>query len=85
MARKSGLCQVAVVESLAAAAGEEGADEPSDDALSLAMDWERDPVRMCEFIRGSGRWCQRPTGGCFSARCPHVFGPKSGMTKGANG
>ena len=76
MMETTGLCGAALLEALAEAAGEEGRDEPSNAAIALANQWERNPALIGQYIRSSARWCQAPTVGCRSdPRCKHILGP----------
>lgn len=65
MMPKTRLCGVALVESLAWYLDEEGNENPSDEAITVARMWERDPQLIYDVITESGKWCGEPTSGCL--------------------
>lgn len=65
MMDKLGVCGVALCECLAWRSREEGEEAPSDSAVELALEWEKDPREFYMAIRESNKWCLSPTLGCI--------------------
>ena len=64
MMNKTGFCGVVFSEVLAEYTEEAGNEDPSDEAVAIAKEWEKDMTSFIDYIRSSGRWCMNPTMGC---------------------
>ena len=75
MMGKTDFCGAIFPEVLASYMGEAGADNPSDQAVSVAKEWENDLTPFFDYVRSSGKWCMSPTGGCL--RYCNMWKPES--------
>jgi len=65
MMNKTPFCGAVFSEVLAEYLNEIGNDDPSDGAVLVAKKWEKDLTPFMEYIEKSGKWCKRPTIGCY--------------------
>lgn len=72
MMNATGICGSAAGESLFYASGAPEGDDATPESVELARQWEREPERMFDYIRGSGQWCMSPSVGCQIAHCKHM-------------
>ena len=73
MIEKYGFCGI-VSEVLAEYMGESGNDDPSGAAVLKALEWEKDPSEMLEYMQNrEDRWCMSPSVGCLKFCRPRVY------------
>jgi len=65
MMNKTPFCGAVFPEVLAEYLNESGNENPSDEAVRVAREWEKDLTPFMEYIEKSGKWCKAPTMGCF--------------------
>jgi hypothetical protein len=65
MMEKTGYCGAALCEVLAYFC-DESEESPSDYALRVAFEWEKNPELVTDIIKESGGWCLT----CNQLRCP---------------
>ena len=65
MMGKTGLCGAVLCECLADYMDETGNDDPSKEAVKVALEWEQNPDILFETILKSGKWCMSPNISCL--------------------